>query len=199
MSGFTRQRQQLEPRLRPRRTPRGAGTTYYALEQDTCTIAQTLTFPASGNYTLTFYAAGRQYASPSGSEGTIQAEVDGVNKGTAISPTSNAWGSFTDSLTGITAGTHTLLFQFSQGSHSDNTTFFTNVQMTYVMPSASLPVGTPLSIASGATVDLGGGSVSPSSLSNSGVSGGTVTNTSATPQSSAWPRQRVRPPSAARS
>ena len=82
-------------------------------------------------------------------------------------------------MTGVTAGSHTLEFQFSQGSHSDNTTYFTCVQISGsgTLPNV-LPTATALSIGSGGTFDLNGTAQTVASLSDYGGSTGTVTNNS---------------------
>ena len=48
--------------------------------QNACSISQSLNFPVSGNYTVSFGAAGRLWASPSSSVGTIQVELDGATE-----------------------------------------------------------------------------------------------------------------------
>ncbi len=150
-------------------TANSAAGTQYLLFQGSGSIQQTLSFPASADYTLTFGAAGR-----SGHPlGTVQVQLDGVNQGEAITPVANAWNEYTVTLTGVTAGNHTVAFVFTP--NGDSTSFVDYIRMSYPGPGGSLsPVSAVNLTASGATLNLAGGTLTIGSLS--GVAGSIVTN-----------------------
>ncbi len=86
-------------------------------------ISQSVTFPAAGNYTLTFQAARRyNQAQP------LQFSVDGANVGATITPASSSFQTFTLNFTVSAAGTHTLKLATTDAAE-DVTTFIDQVNL----------------------------------------------------------------------
>ena len=139
-------------------------------------ISQTLNFPNPGTYNLTYYVEGR----PNGNFGLPYAiEVDGttVPNGSFAAPGHSAWSVVNLTLPILTAGPHTVLIATGTAS-GDQTDGFSGFAFTSGTEGISaLPATTPVSINSGATLDLNGASQTVASLSNNG-GGGTVTNSS---------------------
>lgn len=109
--------------------PSGFGSTpapdgdQYAFLQTISAISQPVTFPADGNYVLTFFAAGRPPGGGFGGTQTYQAMLD-LDVIFPATTTDNG-GPFTFEQSApffVTAGVHTLTFQ-GLNSNNDNTAF----------------------------------------------------------------------------
>ena len=139
------------------------------------TFFQTLNFPTAGTYQISFLLEGR----PGDSEFnpiSVQfggSTIDGLGSVTPLNTTQ--FDSFSGTFPVLAAGSYTIGFT-SLGSQVglDQTTFVNNVA---IAPYGSLPLGTALSIAGGATFDLNSGNQVVSSLA--GPAGSVITNSNA--------------------
>jgi hypothetical protein len=108
--------------------PPGYGGVQFAGVQETGSISQAFTVPATGDYDLRWLAGGRPVSPGDGGDQTYEIKIDGVVVGKPHSTTSGEV--FTPqhhALSGLTAGVHTLTFQGL--NTSDDTAFIDDVRI----------------------------------------------------------------------
>ncbi len=151
-------------------TPFPNGSFVYIGQGAGTVLSQTINFPASGDYVLTFSGAGRN------GYGTnpFVVSVGGTQMGGTITPTLNVWNAVSVPLTNVTAGNRVLQFSFLGVGATDVTTFLDNVQIVAV-PKNVIPDASAVVISGAGTLSLGG-SETVGSLAGDGV----VTTTLAT-------------------
>ena len=159
-------------------------------------MSQVINFATAGTYTVAFQGACRPGYGPD----EFQVEVDGVVVGDFTPPSGDTFQSFdTDAFT-VTSGTHTLAF-VGVATGQDVTSFIDVVTITGTgyRTSNTLPVTTPVSITTGATLDLNGISQQIASLSdvNPGDTGTVQNSNAAMPTTLTLSATAARPFSAA--
>ncbi len=97
--------------------PEGTQTAFL---QNLGAVAQVLNL-ATGSYTLTFRAARRPFAMPSGAVNPIQVSVDGQSEGAPVTPTSTTFGTYSITFTIASTGAHTIRLA-GTASGGDSTT-----------------------------------------------------------------------------
>lgn len=151
----------------------------WAFIQSGQTLYQTIDVTSAGTYTVGFAAAGRPGNNGSGNNYgpmNIQVQIDGVDESPVFTPSTSAWGIYSSNPFTLSAGTHTLAFDFINALGGDKSDVLDAVTIAG-MVSNLLPATTSLRIAGGGTLDLGGNNQQVASLSDSGPgSGGSVIN-----------------------
>ena len=94
----------------------------------TASVSQTITFPADGQYTVSFIGEQRPLG---GNNQTVEVLVDGNDEGEFTPSSGNSWDSFTTAPFAITAGDHTLEFTDLNLS-GDQTAFIDSVAVNSV-------------------------------------------------------------------
>jgi autotransporter-associated beta strand protein len=125
-------------------------------------IQQSINFPTTGSYTLSFYTAQRA-GGGNGSQQVLDADIDNPNSGGidltpgGFTPTGD-WSLMT-LVFSTTAGSHNLTFQGLDPDGLDNTAYVDDVMLSAAATGGTanaIPVTSPVVISSGATLDVNG-------------------------------------------
>ncbi len=150
-------------------TPYPDGSQVLSLQKNSF-ITQSLTFAAADSYTLTWASEER----PGSTGNTVNVQLDGTTVFSYLDTNSSGWTNYSTTLNIPTSGAHTITFAGTV-TGSDQTTGLDNIGLT-ASASSGLSPNSPVQLASGASLDLGGANVTIPSLANSGTGGGTVTS-----------------------
>ena len=154
-----------------------------------CPMAyETMNFPAAGTYTISFEACYNTagYASPAPmylyfGGGVSNGSSTGTLEGSITPASKTAWTPYSISFNVATAGNYQVCFQGYGSGNKNEIDTFTDVTETANVGGNVLPIGTALTVANGASMDLHGASQQVASLSDSVAGGGTVTNSATNP------------------
>jgi autotransporter-associated beta strand protein len=140
-------------------------------------MSQSLSIPASGFYRLTFKAANR----PAYGADALEVKIDGVSKGswtTTMIDGNGGFKSYSVDLGELQIGAHELRFLGTAPDNGDRATAIDDVQIVWLGEPlvGSLPIGTQVTLQSGASLDLNGAKQTLAGLSG----GGEVINSSTT-------------------
>ncbi len=130
-----------------------SGTQAAYIQGGSGNISQSITFPSTGGYQVSWEAIGRGGSGGAGSgPQTLILEIDG-NPIESFTPPNTAWTSYTSPVISLTAGAHTVAFQGT--ATIDNSTCITAVAISGLSGSGGSISSTPtISIAAGATYDV---------------------------------------------
>ena len=133
-----------------------------AFIQETGAIQQTINFPATGSYSLSFYTEQRAGGS-NASQQVLDVDIDNPSSGGidltpgGFTPTGD-W-SLTTLVFSTTAGSHNLTFLGTDPDGLDNTAYVDDVMLSAAATGGAanaIPVASPVVISSGATFDVNG-------------------------------------------
>ncbi|MFH0879961.1 MAG: choice-of-anchor D domain-containing protein, partial [Lentisphaerota bacterium] len=143
--------------------------------QRTGAVWQTVSSVAPGLWTITFASVGR---APSYGPNQMKLQVDNVDV-LSWTPGTASWTYYAGTIYVASVGAHILKF-VGTNAGTDLSSCVDDVSIAFSSVQAfRLPTNTPVLIASGAVLDLGGVTQPLASLANSGGGGGTVKNTAA--------------------